>query len=167
MNFARCRLAVAAALLGMLTAWPGHGQPDAPPAPDFVLKSIDGSNLRLSEFRGQVVLLSFFASWCGECRAQLRGLADLYSRYQGAGFELLAVSLDRERRQAGDAIEAIDPDFPVLHDLGQVVGAEYEVESMPLVILIDREGKIRGRIEGYRRGAEDEYIEQVRVLLNE
>jgi peroxiredoxin len=167
MDVARQGLALSALLLGLVVASYGQEPPVASPAPDFVLKSMTGSNLRLSEYRGEVVLVSFFASWCGECRSQLRALADMYGRYEGAGFELVAVSLDRERRQVADTIESIEPRFPVLHDVGQVVGTEYQVESMPLVVFIDRDGNVRRRIEGYSRGAEEDYLDEVRALLNE
>ena len=67
-------------------------------APDFVLKSLSGKNLRLSEYRGDVVMLSFWATWCGDCRAQLDELGAMRDRYQDAGVELLAVSLDQNAR---------------------------------------------------------------------
>jgi peroxiredoxin len=136
-------------------------------APDFVLKSVSGSNLRLSEFRGQVVLLTFWASWCGDCRAQMRGLSELYERYEGAGFELLAVSLDREAGQASDAMESLSIRFPVLHDPAGEVGEQYQVDSMPYVAVIDRDGIVRSQFQGYRRGEEALYLEEVRALLNE
>lgn len=136
-------------------------------APDFVLKSVTGENLRLSEYRGQVVMVSFWASWCGDCRAQLEGLSQLYSRYRGAGFQLLAVSLDTTRRQAGDTAESMEIDYPVLHDAGGEVGKLYSVEKAPVAMLIDRDGVVREVFEGYRRGDEEEYLERVRALLRE
>ncbi len=137
------------------------------PAPDFVLKSISGKNYRLSEYRGQVVLVSFWASWCGECRSQLEGLAGLYDRYEGAGLEMLAVSLDRERRQVSDAADAIGVGFPALHDLGGDVGEQYDVSRLPYVVLIDRDGTIRDEYTGYQRGQEDQYLQRARELLSE
>jgi peroxiredoxin len=137
------------------------------PAPDFVLKSVAGANLRLSEYRGQVVMVSFWASWCGDCRAQLEGLSELYSRYEGAGFQLLAVSLDTTRRQAGDAAETMAVGYPVLHDAGGEVGKLYAVEKTPVAVLIDRDGVVRDVFEGYRRGDEETYVERVRALLRE
>jgi peroxiredoxin len=137
------------------------------PAPDFVLKSVDGKNYRLSEYRGQVVLLSFWASWCGECRSQLEGLAGLYDRYEGAGLEMLAVSLDRDRDQVSDAAARLGVGFPALHDGGGDVGEQYDVNELPYVILIDRDGTIRDEYSGYRRGQEDRYLQRARELLAE
>jgi len=137
------------------------------PAPDFVLKSVSGNNYRLSEYRGQVVLVSFWASWCGECRSQLEGLAALYERYEGAGLEMLAVSLDREQSQVSDAARAIGVGFPTLHDVGGDVGEQYDVRKLPYVVLIDRDGTIRSEYTGYRRGQEDQYLQRARELLAE
>jgi peroxiredoxin len=136
-------------------------------APDFVLKSVAGENLRLSEYRGRVVMLSFWASWCGECRSQLAGLAHMYDTYSSAGFEVLAVSLDTRGEQVADTARTTKAAYPVLHDAAGEVGRLYEVSSMPMVVLIDREGVVRDVFEGYRRGNEEQYLERVRALLNE
>ena len=136
-------------------------------APDFVLKSVAGENLRLSEYRGEVVMLSFWASWCGDCRAQLTELGQMHARYQDAGVELLAVSLDQNERAASDAAAALDVSYPVLHDAGGEVGRLYAVERMPMMVLIDREGIVRDVFEGYRRGNETQILERVQALLRE
>jgi peroxiredoxin len=134
-------------------------------APDFVLKSIAGKNLRLSEYRGEVVMLSFWATWCGDCRAQLEQLGAMRDRYQDAGVELLAVSLDQNARQAGEATSAAS--YPVLHDAAGEVGRLYDVTKMPVMVLIDRGGVVREVFEGYRRGSEEQYLERVQALLRE
>ena len=136
-------------------------------APDFVLKSVSGSNLRLSEYRGQVVMLSFWATWCGDCRAQLAELATMRSRYADAGVELLAVSLDQNAKQAGDLAAKQHLQYPVLHDAGGEVGRLYEVSKLPVMVLIDRSGTVREVFEGYRRGNETKYLESVQALLRE
>lgn len=136
-------------------------------APDFVLKSLSGANLRLSEYRGEVVMLSFWASWCGECRAQLRGLATLYARYHDAGADLLTVNLDRTRREAKETAGSLHIAYPVLLDTEGKVGALYRVDSMPVLILIDRDGVVRKVFAGYRRGTEEQYLESVRDLLRQ
>jgi peroxiredoxin len=137
------------------------------PAPDFVLKSLSGENIRLSEYRGRIVMLSFWASWCGDCRTQLEGLEDLYASYKDSGFELLAVSLDTERRQAANVAESLETRYPVLHDPDGQVGRLYEADSMPHVVFVDREGLVRGVVSGFRRDSDEQYLEFIRDLLRE
>jgi peroxiredoxin len=84
-------------------------------APDFVLPSTEGPNIRLSELRGQIVLLAFAAARCGDCGAELGGLAETYERYRDAGVALLLVSLDRDPRDARGMTQAA-ADYPVLSD---------------------------------------------------
>jgi peroxiredoxin len=156
-------LAVLAAAVGVQAATPLEGAE----APDFVLKSVSGSNLRLSEYRGQVVMLSFWATWCGDCRAQLTELASMRSRYADAGVELVAVSLDQNAKQAGDLAAKQHLEYPVLHDAGGEVGRLYEVSKLPVMVLIDRSGTVREVFEGYRRGNEAKYLESVQALLRE
>jgi peroxiredoxin len=134
-------------------------------APDFVLKSLKGKNLRLSEYRGEIVMLSFWATWCGDCRAQLEQLGEMRDRYQDAGVELLAVSLDQNTRQAGEM--AAEASYPVLHDAAGEVGRLYDVTKMPVMVLIDRGGVVREVFEGFRRGNEEQYLERVQALLRE
>ena len=87
-------------LVGVATA---AAQLTGTAAPDFVLKSVAGQNTRLSEFRGEVVMLTFGATWCGDCRAQLDAASrEMQTRYRDAGVELLAVSLDQTAKQAGE-----------------------------------------------------------------
>ena len=136
-------------------------------APDFVLKSVSGENIRLSEYRGQVVVLSFWAKWCGDCRAQLAGLNEMYGLYREAGFEIIAVSMDRDMDDARETSQALEVSYPVLFDAGREVSQLYDVGSMPIIVLIDREGVVREVIEGYRRGTEEEYLNRVRALLRE
>jgi peroxiredoxin len=134
-------------------------------APDFVLKSLAGKNVRLSEYRGEVVMLSFWATWCGDCRAQLEELGEMRERYQDAGVELLAVSLDQSARQASEM--GSQASYPVLHDAGGEVGQLYDVSKMPVMVLIDRGGVVREVFEGFRRGNGEQYLESVQALLRE
>ncbi len=136
-------------------------------APDFALRSLTGQNIRLSEFRGQIVMLTFWATWCGDCRAQLEQLGEMHARYQDAGVELLAVSLDQNRKQAEDMIARLKASYPVLHDQAGNVGKLYDVNRMPVMVLIDRGGVVREIFEGFRRGNEEQYLERVQALLRE
>lgn len=154
-------------LLGVTAGASALGARAGVEAPDFVLKSVAGPNLRLSEHRGEVVLLAFWASWCGDCRAQLESLAGLHELYAEAGLRLLAVSLDPERRSAEQAAAGMRADFSVLHDARGEVGRLYDVDALPHVVLIDRDGVVRQTFHGYRRGRDEGYAEPVRALLRE
>jgi len=136
-------------------------------APDFVLKGVNGRNFRLSEYRGQVVLLSFGASWCGDCRAQLEELGTLYDRYAGAGLEMLAISLDRDFDDVADTAEQLDTGFPTLHDAGGAIGELYQVNRMPYVVLIDQGGIVRDEFTGFSKGEGSRYVDEARTLLAE
>ncbi|HEY8520740.1 MAG TPA: TlpA disulfide reductase family protein [Gammaproteobacteria bacterium] len=160
-------LALAAAVAAASTASVGAAGLEGAEAPDFVLRSVTGENLRLSEYRGEVVMLSFWASWCGDCRSQLEELGRMRERYRDAGVELLAISLDQSLRQAEEGAASLGSTYPVLHDAGGAVGRLYQVERMPLMVLIDRAGKVREVFQGHRRGQEQQYLERVQALLRE
>ena len=82
------------------------------PAPDFALKSSSGENLRLSEYRGDVVMINFWATWCGPCRQEMPLLDELYTRYQRVGFNLLGVNIDDDSGKAIAMIEELGRDLP-------------------------------------------------------
>jgi len=136
-------------------------------APDFALKSSTGQNLRLSEFRGDVVMINFWATWCGPCRQEMPHLDDLYARYQRVGFNLLAVNIDDDSNRAMNMIEELGVNFPVLFDARKQVSELYEVEAMPVTVIVDREGTVRYVHHGYKPGYENMYLDQVRSLLRE
>jgi len=136
-------------------------------APDFALKSSTGENLRLSEYRGDVVMINFWATWCGPCRQEMPLLDELYTRYERVGFSLLGVNIDDDSRRAMQMIEELGVSFPVLFDARKEVSELYEVEAMPVTVLVDREGNVRYVHHGYKPGYEDKYLDQVRSLLRE
>jgi thiol-disulfide isomerase/thioredoxin len=86
------------------------------PAPDFVLRSFDGANLRLSEHLGEVVILNFWATWCGPCRQEMPLLDELYNKYRRAGLVLLSVNLDDTSERAMEMVQALKLTYPVLID---------------------------------------------------
>ncbi len=137
------------------------------PAPDFSLKSSTGENLRLSEYRGDVVMINFWATWCGPCRQEMPLLDELYSRYQRVGFNLLGVNIDDDSRRAMRMIEELGVNFPVLFDARKEVSELYEVDAMPVTVIVDREGTVRYIHHGYKPGYEDKYLDQIRSLLRE
>ncbi len=137
------------------------------PAPDFALKSASGENLRLSEYRGDVVMINFWATWCGPCRQEMPLLDELYVRYQRVGFNLLGVNIDDDTGRAMKMIDELGVTFPVLFDSRKEVSKLYDVAAMPVTLLVDREGRIRYVHHGYKAGYEDKYLDQIRSLLRE
>jgi len=136
-------------------------------APDFSLKSSTGENLRLSEYRGDVVMINFWATWCGPCRQEMPLLDELYARYERVGFKLLGVNIDDDSRRAMQMIEELGVNIPVLFDARKEVSKLYEVETMPTTVLVDRDGNVRYVHHGYKPGYEDKYLDEMRSLLRE
>jgi peroxiredoxin len=137
------------------------------PAPDFALKSSAGGNLRLSEFRGQVVLINFWARWAGDSRLELTALDRINTTYNRAGLVVLAVSVDEDARRARDFADGMKLGFPVLFDTTSALGRDYSIEKMPVTILVDRSGVVRYVNAGFKRGDERLYLGQIRELLRE
>ena len=120
-------------------------------APNFLLKDSDGFNVTLDQFRGKVVLLNFWATWCGPCKVEMPAMERLYRSFSRTEFEILAVSTDAQgaavtrpfQQEAGFT-------FPVLHDADFRIGLRYGARQLPMTFLIDRKGIIRNRIPGAR-----------------
>lgn len=151
----------------LLVAGAAHAEMDQSTAPDFTLKSHTGENLRLSELRGEVVMINFWASWCGPCRQEMPLLDELYSEYQPMGFTILGVNVEEDSSKAKALLEEIPVSFPVLFDTGSQVSKLYDVVAMPSTILVDRDGNMRYLHHGYKPGYEQTYQQQVRALIRE
>jgi peroxiredoxin len=136
-------------------------------APDFTLKSTSGENIKLSELRGNVVMINFWASWCGPCRQEMPLLQQLYERYQDLGFTLLGINVDEDSVVADKILKEISVSFPVLYDSRNKVSKRYQVKAMPSTFVIDRDGKVRYLHQGYKSGYEASYQQQIRTLLSE
>ncbi len=136
-------------------------------APDFTLRSVGGTNLRLAEQRGQVVMINFWATWCTPCLQEMPHLSRLYERYRSSGFVLLGVNIDDDPRAAAALATKLGLRFPVLLDTDKKVSRIYDMSAMPATLLIDRDGRVRHIHRGYRDGVEKTYEEQVRSLLKE
>jgi peroxiredoxin len=114
-------------------------------APDFTQNNPEGEEVSLSDFRGKVVLIDFWASWCGPCRRENPNVVKLYEKYKDQGFEIIGVSLDRKKDRWLQAIEADGLAWPHVSDLKgwqNEVAQLYGVGSIPHTVLLDREGKI-------------------------
>jgi peroxiredoxin len=136
-------------------------------APDFALRATSGSNFRLSEHRGDVVLLVFWGSRCSQCAAQLASLSRIVDTYRSAGLAALAVNVDDDQLAAAEYAMAHPVSFPVLLDPGKAVARQYQVDNLPMLLLVDRAGLIRHVHRDYRSGSDAQYLDQIKVLLDE
>jgi thiol-disulfide isomerase/thioredoxin len=137
------------------------------PAPDFALRSMKGPPMRLSEHLGEVVIINFWATWCGPCRQEMPLLDELYGKYQRAGLILLSVNIDEAAEPAIEMAQTLKVSYPVLFDTRKEVSRAYDVSAMPVTVLVDRAGVVRYVSEGYKPGYEKRYTEKLRELLNE
>jgi peroxiredoxin len=155
--------------LALVATGAAQAKPPAPGAvaPDFTLRSSTGKNLKLSEYRGQVVMLNFWATWCGPCRQELPRLDRLSEQYRRAGFVLLGVNVDDNPRNAQDLMAQLGVRFPVLFDAAKQVSGRYDIDAMPSTVLIDRGGVVRYVHRGYQSGVEKEYDGKIRELLRQ
>jgi peroxiredoxin len=136
-------------------------------APDFALHAIAGGNVRLSEHRGDVVILSFWGSRCTPCRAQLAALNRTLGTYRSAGLQVYGINVDDDQSRAlafahGEAVT-----FPLLLDPQKTVSRNYQVDNLPMTLLIDRNGVVRNVFRDYNAKSESLYLQQLRALLNE
>ncbi|MDO8345210.1 MAG: TlpA disulfide reductase family protein [Cellvibrio sp.] len=139
----------------------------ADPAPDFTLQSSTGENVRLAEQRGQVVMLNFWASWCGPCRKEMPLLDEMSKRYSAAGFVLYGVNVEEDNADAKKLIKELGVTFPILYDTESKASSLYNVDAMPTTVVIDKKGEIRFVNRGYKAGDEAKYREQIRELIKE
>ncbi len=144
-------------------------------APNFTLKSTDNKNVRLSDFRGRLVLLNFWATWCGPCREEMPILDAIHKKYEKQGFLVLAVNIDKPSKGlAGKKSKVVEKylrdrpvSFPILLDPTNEVYKLYGVKSMPSTVIIDKDGHVRYVHKGYNSGDEDKYVKKIKSLLRE
>jgi peroxiredoxin len=136
-------------------------------APDFVLKTTDGRNLRMSEFRGQVVMVNFWARWAGDSRQEMPALDRINTTYNRAGLVVLGVSVDEDLDRAREFAAAMKVSYPMMFDTGSNIGRDYLLQKMPMTILVDRAGVVRYTNTGFKRGDERAYLDHIRELLRE
>jgi peroxiredoxin len=136
------------------------------PAPDFALPAASGSNVRLSEYRGQPVVLSFWSSRCGRCAAQLAALDRYYATYHSSGLIVLGVSVEDDPQRALDYARAHRGSFPLLLDQAKGVSRAFDIAALPTTVLIDRSGVVR-YLHSDDRPDDPSYVTQIRALLDD
>ncbi len=163
----RARLAVAALLFALPAAAADYTLTRRE-APDFALRAFSGGqNVRLSEWRGQVVLLSFWSSRCNTCRGQLAELERLHRTYHAAGLEVFAISIDDDDEAAREFATGVGVGFPMLADPEKAVGRDYRIDVLPTMVLVDRSGVIKGAWRDRRSRDRALYLRALRRALDE
>jgi len=136
------------------------------PAPNFQLRDLNGHLITLSDLRGKVVLLNFWATWCGPCRVEMPAMEQLYRMFQRKDFEILAVSTDAQGAAITRPFQQENRlTFPILHDPDYRVGLTYGARSLPMTFLIDRLGIIRHQVFGARDWEAPEAQQLVQMLM--
>ena len=134
---------------------------DRPAAPDFTLPGPDGKNLSLKDYRGKVVLLNFWATWCTSCRDEMPAMERLYREFKGKGFEIVAVNVKDKRTDALAFVKSLKLTYPIMMDPQGEVGLLYGAWGMPATYLIDENGIVLARLWG----AADWYSPGARNLI--
>lgn len=137
------------------------------PGPAFSLASMSGPQVNLNALKGQVVLINFWASWCGPCRQEMPVLEQMYKKYKPLGVTLLGVNVEPDSSNAAGWLKATPVSFPILFDTDSKVSKLYDVAGMPNTVILDRKGNVRFVHRGYKPGEENEYMDQIRTLARE
>ena len=161
----RNRIAVIVATLSL--SLPALAGPTGGPAPAFTLASRAGQDVSLAQYKGQVVMLNFWASWCGPCRQEMPLLESIYRKYGKMGFTMIGVNVEPDSNAANEWLKATPVTFPILYDRDSKVSKLYDVAGMPSTVIIDRTGKLRVLHRGYKPGDENEYLDSIRTLIRE
>jgi peroxiredoxin len=158
-------VALVGAVLAGIFAFPlvSHGAPArGAVAPDFALKDLSGVNQRLSEFRGDIVVLTFWASWCGPCRETLADLRAVDTQETDRPV-VISVNIEGDTDRVASVARSLGLDYATLLDTSQTVGRLYDVSHLPLTLLLDRDGVVR-QAWVRDRVAKDELIAGIREL---
>jgi len=154
--------------LGGPAAEPTHPDSRTLIAPDFAVPALEGNIQHLSGFRGNIVLLNFWATWCPPCRAEMPSMETLYQAYKDQGLVILAVSSDVQGAAVVQPfMERYRLSFPALLDPRGRVGGMYGVRSIPTSYLLDRQGRVVSREIGARNWANAEARALIASLLSE
>ena len=138
------------------------------PAPPLAGTLIDrGTPVDLTQFRGKVVYVDFWATWCGPCRTALPMLSELRQQLGSRGFEVLGVNLDRDRQAALRSMADAGVAYPVVTGIPETTLKAFELGGMPVAYLVDRQGRVRSIHTGFRAAEFDDLKKEIELLLGE
>ena len=134
-------------------------------APEFSLKNANGTTVTLNSLRGQVVFLSFWATWCPSCKEELPDLNELQRKYAGKGFTVLSVCIESSDAVVANYLKKHPVAFPVLVDKEGAVASTYRFSGLPAAFLVGKDGIIRHRYSGYDKESFTLIEQELAVLL--
>ncbi len=141
--------------------------PERPRAPEFSLRDADGKGHRLSQHRGKVVLINFWATWCPPCRREMPSMQRAWDRLKGEDFMMLAVNVgeDEDTVFAFSFATGVTLDFPILLDRDSAAIRAWPVRALPTSFILDREGRMVYRAVGGREWDDPQLLEKIRALI--
>jgi peroxiredoxin len=156
--------------VGLALVLLGEGAPEplvrGRPAPDFEAPRLeDRAPVALADHRGRVVLINFWATWCRPCEDEMPAMQRLYDELHPLGFELLAVSVDKEAPEVAAFRDRLELSFPILLDSDEAISRLYQTAGYPESVLIDPAGIVVERYVGPREWDDAVYLERIRRLL--
>jgi peroxiredoxin len=135
--------------------------------PGFTLPARAGGTLSLDQLKGQVVMVNFWATWCGPCRQEMPLLEQIQQKYEPLGFTVVGINVEPDSAAAQAWLTGVGVTFPILFDRENTVAAAFGVEGMPSTVFIDRNGAVRYVHRGYKPGDESKYSDMIRSLVKE
>ncbi len=141
------------------------GRPEEGPAPDFTLQLFDGGSIRLSDLKGKVVILNFWASWCQPCKDEARDLERVWQMYKDKDVVFIGVNWSDTEAKAREYLRVYGVTYPNGPDLGRRIGQKYRIRGVPETFIIDKQGNVRKVI--IRPMTEEELISYIEQLLGE
>lgn len=160
MVFSTKRLVTYLLMLSMLIGIPVYAET----APDFSLQGRDGQ-VNLKDFRGQVVYLDFWASWCVPCRKSFPWMNEVHDNYKGKGLKVIAINLDSSRKAADKFLKQIPAKFIIAFDPDGKTPGQYGLEVMPTSYLIDRNGQVVDIHRGFKKSHTTKMEDKIKQLL--
>jgi cytochrome c biogenesis protein CcmG/thiol:disulfide interchange protein DsbE len=137
------------------------------PAPAFSLKDRDGRVHTLADFKGRVVLIDFWASWCAPCKQSFPALDSLHQEFHDVGLEVVAINVDEDTKNAHEFLAGKSPVMTVLFDPKGKSPEAFKVEGMPSSFLIDRDGRVRFRHQGFTAQTKADFRREISILIGD
>jgi thiol-disulfide isomerase/thioredoxin len=135
----------------------------------FSGRTLNGKEIKLSDYKGKIVLLDFWASWCGPCRKEMPELIKFYRKHDKDDFVIIAVNIDDKSNNMKKFLYELypQPSFPMIWDSEKKIPAQFDISAMPTSIMFDKTGKERFRHDGFKQEYIEQFEEEIQLLKNE